>query len=141
MFFDVVAMLVVVAQDEQCPRLAAADTTITRRLLAQTASPPATRRLVRGDLAEGEMVDIAHHGAFDLQRVVLLGRRAEVAQMVGREVDAADERGFTIDHDNLAMHAAEHVEPATEQALARVEHVDAHADLGHLRDEVPVQVS
>jgi len=60
--------------------------------------------------------------------------------MVGGEVDAADEGDFRVDHDDLAMQAPEHVQALAEQALAGVEHVDPHADAGHLFDETGRQV-
>ncbi len=133
-------MAVVVAGDEECAGLATADAdvAVARRPLAPL--PPATRRLSLGQRGERETVDVMHHRPLDLHRVVLLGGRTEVAQVVRRKIDAADERQFAIDDHDLAVHAAKHVDAFAEQALAGVEHVDAHASARHGRGKFTVQV-
>jgi hypothetical protein len=54
-------------------------------------------------------VDVGHQRAFDFDGVVLLGLGAEVGQVVGRIIDAADEGALAVDHHDLAVHAAKQV--------------------------------
>ena len=50
--------------------------------------------------------------ALDLDRIVLLGRGPKSARWSAEIVDAADEGALAVDHDDLAVHAAEHVQCA-----------------------------
>jgi hypothetical protein len=79
------------------------------------AAPPlallALVALALGQRGVAEAVDLGHQRAADLHRVVLLGLGAEVGQVVGRVVDAADEGDLAVDHHDLAVHAAQQVRP------------------------------
>ena len=69
--------------------------------------------------------------AGQLDRVVLLGLGAEVEQVVGAVVDAADEGARPVDDDDLAVHAAEYVDRfARTGVIARIEDADLDAGGG-----------
>lgn len=135
MLLDVRVVFVVVARDQQRPRLAAAAADVGIGKRADAALPPAPGRVRWRDGGQREAVNVMHHRTFDLQCVVLLGAGAEVTQVIGGEVDAADEGDFPVDHHDLAMQAAEQVDPLAQQPLAWIEHLDADADIGHRRHE------
>ncbi len=111
--------------------------------VVEAAAEPAralAAKVSHGDRAQHEAVDVRHHRAGQLHRVVLLGLGAEVHHVVGRVVDAADEGALAVDDDDLAVHAAEHVQPLAEQAPAGVEHAHPHAGLGQRTEEAGRQV-
>ena len=64
-------------------------------------------------------MDLGHQRAADLGRIVLLGLGSEIAQVVGRVVDAAHEGHFAIDHGNLAVGARHAAPPGTTGRAAR----------------------
>jgi hypothetical protein len=90
--------------------------------------PAVAARLRRVQRLAAESADLRHEGAGDLDRVVLLGHRTVLGQVIDRVVDAADERHGVVDHHQLAMHAAKHAEPPAEQASHRL--VAAHPHPG-----------
>jgi hypothetical protein len=48
---------------------------------------------------------------------------------------------LAVHHDNLAVHAAEHIDPLAEQPLARIEDMDTHTGPRHRRGKIAVQIS
>lgn len=83
---------------------------------------------------------LGHHGAGDLDCVVLLGHGPVVAQVVGTVVDAADERALPIDHHDLAVQAAKQVGAHAREPGLGVEGMKVDAGVGHRRDEGVGQV-
>jgi hypothetical protein len=136
---DVVGVVPVVARDEHRVGLAGAATGHARCLL-QAAPEPARALAAERDGAQHELVNFRHHRARQLDRIVLLGLGAEVEQVVFRIVDAADKGALAIDHHDLAVHAAKHVEPLAHETLAGVEHPHLHAGRGQPFDEAAREV-
>ncbi|MNS85720.1 hypothetical protein D3C72_1195940 [compost metagenome] len=126
---DVVGVAAVVARDEDRVGLARRGLQLRHgRRLFQPSPEPAHALAADRDGAQHELMDLGHDRPRQLDRVVLLGLGAEVEQVVLGVVDAAHEGALAVDHHDLAVHAAEHVEPLAQEALARVEH--AHLDAG-----------
>src|SRR5690606_20191496 len=141
MLLDVVAMVVVVTGDEKRPRLATADTGMAIAGRLAPAFPPAPPRLGRGDIGEGETVNVVNHRPFYLQCVVLLGLGAKTPEVICREVDPADKGQLAIHHHQLAVHPTENIDAFAEQTLTRIEHVDAYAGLDHGSGKIATQIS
>ncbi|MNN06988.1 hypothetical protein D3C81_1197990 [compost metagenome] len=83
---------------------------------------------------------LGHHRADDLHGVVLLGLWAEVIQVVGTVIDAANEGALPVDHQDLAVQAAKQVGAHAHQPWLRIEGMETHPGLGHRRDEIVRQV-
>jgi hypothetical protein len=73
-------------------------------------------------MAEG--ADLPYQWPRDLDRIILLGERSVISQVVGRVVDAADKCAQSVDHHQLSVHPSEHIDSSSEQALGRLE--DSH---------------
>src|SRR5690606_8465406 len=136
---DVVAVRAVVADDEGGQRLACARV-LPRRPVGAPLEPvaqhlaQASPALARQH-AHHEAMDLVDDRAAYLDRVILLGHRPEIGEMIGREINPADERDLAVDDDDLAVHAAEQVAPQAEDLRLRIEQMHAHADLGERRKE------
>ncbi|MNN37781.1 hypothetical protein D3C81_1517440 [compost metagenome] len=78
---------------------------------------------------------LRHHRATHFHRIVLLGHRAIIAQVIGAVVDPANERPLAIHHDDLAVQAPEEVGPHAGHPRLRVESVKTHTRFGHGRNE------
>jgi len=137
--FDVGRVVAVVARDQGCPRWHAAVWPGHARR-PSGARPPAAALTAERDGAQGEAVHVFHDGPSHHHRVVLLGQGAEVRQVVGRIVDAADESQARINDHQLAVQAAEHVQAPPQQTRLRREDVDLHARRGQWLDEGVAQV-
>ena len=85
-------------------------------------------------------MNIGGDGTLHLHRVILLGARTEIAQVVGGEIDAANEGEAAVDGDQLAVQAPEHVGAHAQQSRTRVEHMQADTGLGERIDEFLRQV-
>ena len=90
----------------------------------------------RRDDLQRRAAQLLHHRAQHLGRIVLLGQRPEVEQMVGRIVEAADEPALTIDDDQLAVHAVKRLGAQPPKPIRlRVEEVQMHAGIDQRGDE------
>lgn len=88
----------------------------------------------------GEVMHLRHDRAAHLHGVVLLGFRAKVSHMVGRVVDAANESQVPVHHHDLAMHAAQQVQPLAQETAARVKDAKVHAGLHQAADKLVRQI-
>ena len=140
LLLDVVGVVPVVARDEHRVGLAGRRMRDRSRCLPQPAPEPARALAAERDGAQHELVDLGHDRPVQLHGVVLLGLGPEVEQVVRRVIDAADEGALAVDHHDLAVHAAEHVEPLAQKALAGVEHAHLHAGRREAFDELARQV-
>src|SRR5690606_40361627 len=77
LLLDVVAVLMVVAADEQHPRIATARALFGTDRLRIAALPPAAVLQGAGEVGNDETMDVGHDRPFDLDGVVLLGLRSE----------------------------------------------------------------
>lgn len=136
---DVVGVVAVVARDEHRFHIAGHRIAHGRRL-PEPAPEPARPLAADRDRAQREMVNLRHDRPGELDRVVLLGLGAEVHQVVGRIVDAADEGALAVDHHDLAVHAAEHVQALAEEAMTRIEHAHLHAGLAQFLEELAREI-
>ena len=94
----------------------------------------------RAHQAQAGAVQVGDDRPGDFHRIVLLGHRTEVAQVVGRVVDAADEGALAVDHHDLAVQAAEQVGAHAQPARAGVEHVDVDPGAGHGGDVLAAEL-
>src|SRR5690606_3341714 len=85
-------------------------------------------------------VQIADDRANHFDGIILLGHLAEIAEMVGRIVDTADEGTLTVDHHQLAVQATKQVGAHAEAPGARIENVDLYSFSGQGRDVFVLQV-
>ncbi|MNO91227.1 hypothetical protein D3C76_827670 [compost metagenome] len=92
-----------------------------------TALPPVFRAGRATALQQGKVMDVGHRRALHFNRIILFGFRAEVGQMIGGEVDPADERKRSVHHHDLAMQAAEPIGADAQALGGRVEHLQMHA--------------
>ena len=86
------------------------------------------------------LVDVRHDRSAHLHSVVLLGHGAVIGKVIGAEVDAADERSFSVDNHDLAVQTPEQVGAQPKDARARIEHVNVDPGLGKLEDVIAGQV-
>jgi hypothetical protein len=92
------------------------------------------------DGVQREAAHFVDDGPLQLHRVVLLGHRPKVRQVVGREVDAADETQPGVDDDQLAVHAPPQVQLLAEQPPSGVEGTHLHSGVDQRADEGRRQV-
>ena len=97
--------------------------------------PPVAPRAVRSERRQGEAADVGDDRPFQFDRVVLLRCRPEVGEVVGGEVDAPDEGARAVDHQQLAVEAAEHVGTDAEQGRLLVVGAEAHPGVGQRSEE------
>ena len=137
-FFNISGVFAVVASDKNCIGLTRNGQASDQLFIAATAACGhfglARRRtasacvaLARPQRPVGKVVDHGNQWPFNFNRVVLLGLGAEISQMVGRKIDAADKGALVINHHNLAVHAPEHIGAPTPEPGARVENMHAYA--------------
>ena len=126
--FDVVAVLDVVAVNQAHPTIALFRRPQRRPLLAPP--PAAPRAYLTTALCQGEMMQVRHRRARHSHGIILLGFRAIIAQVIGGEVDPANERDFCVHHDNLAVQAAKPVGADAQRLGRRVKHLYRHPSLG-----------
>ena len=127
---DVVAVLVVVANHEQGLRSAGR----RRRHGGGRARRPGRRGAAGSPRPRSDGCRWTI-GPSQLDRIVLLRLRPEVGQVIGREVDAADERDGAVDDDQLAVHAPQHVRAHAQDPGRRIEAAQPHPGLGERRLE------
>ena len=135
--FDIVAVILVIAPDEQRLRLAGG--LVDLRLMATTA-PPAAGGFAVGQILQFELQNIEHHRPLDLHRVILFGLRAIVAHMFGGVVDAADKGGGVVDHHDFTVHATEQVGTHSHQLRARVVIAENHPRGGQFTDKLIAKI-
>ena len=104
------------------------------------AAQPAPTRLRDPGGGARELQHRADDRAFDLGRIILLRLGPEIGQVIGREIDAADEATLAVDDDQLAMQPAQHVQAQPEQPRQRIEDLEAHAGGGQAADELFRQI-
>ncbi|MNZ82609.1 hypothetical protein D3C78_1013100 [compost metagenome] len=132
MRLDVPAMAPIVTQ-----RQAHAAVTGRRRLLDFCRFGAGTVHIQQ---FQAGMADIRHDRAPNLYRIILLGHRAEIGQVIGTEIDAADEGAVAVDHQQLSMQAAEQVGTHAEQARLWIEQVQLDTGVDHFPDELCTKV-
>ncbi|MCY1411752.1 hypothetical protein D3C76_1029160 [compost metagenome] len=77
--------------------------------------------------AQAGAVQVGDNRPAHLYCVILLGHGPEIEKVIGRIVDPADKRRFTVDHHDLAVHAPKQVGAHTQQLGAGVECLQAYA--------------
>ncbi len=135
--FNIVAVILVVAPDEQRLRLAGG--LVNLRLVA-TTSPPAAGGFAVGQVFQLELQDVEHHRPFDLHRIILLRLRTVVAHMFGGVVNTADKGGGVVDYHDFTVHATEQIGAHPHQLRTRIVVAENHASGGELADKFIAEI-
>ena len=125
--FDIGVVLVVIAEHQAHLAVVIGEGHFLQSLAP--ALPPEPRASGTTALQQGEVMDIGDHRALDLHRVILLGFRAEVGQMITGKIDPANERDQTVDHHDLAVQTAEPVGADAQVLGRRIEDLQMHAGI------------
>ena len=121
---DVGPMLAVVAIHQAHLSIVIAERQL--RAALATSLPPVPGAHRAPALQQGKVMDVGHRRALHFHRVILLGLRAEVGQMVGGKVDPAEEREGPVDDHDLAVQAPKPVGADAQAFWRRVEHLQMH---------------
>ena len=135
--FDIVAVILVIAPDEQRLRLAGS---LVDLWLVATAAPPAAGGFAVGQVLQLELENIKHHRPLDLHRIILFRLRAVVAHMLGGVVDAADKGGGVVNHHDFTVHPTEQVGAHPHQLRARIVVAKNHPGGGQFADKLIAEI-